>query len=262
MQSDQELSKNQIPAQDVEIVIRLPTKHSASNLLQAKAANDELPTIATPSTPLHQSRPISSRPAAVMNVAMRTGAGEQAPPLEGLAPPGETALRSPCLAGSFEETAAAKPPVVKENTVRLPKCKSLRQQGALEPTKDNKNTQDNELTGQPRGKSPQNTNVRRDKGRPETPKAMRDPMGPRVTSEVGRDFTTLTPPVAPRGDTHGISTSCFAVEDQDDKQAEGQEAASAQAVNRGHNVHMYKIPDDEDDTSFMMNKKTNLIPTI
>ncbi len=40
------------------------------------------------------------------------------------------------------------------------------------------------------------------------------------------------------------------------------EAASAQAVNRGHEVDMYEVPDPEDNTSFMMNIKTNIIPTI
>ncbi len=40
------------------------------------------------------------------------------------------------------------------------------------------------------------------------------------------------------------------------------EAASAQAVNRGHKVAMYEVPDPEDDTSFMMNMKANVIPTI
>ncbi len=54
------------------------------------------------------------------------------------------ALRSPCLAGSFEGIAsvktvdlAAKPPLGKEITVRLPKCKSpVPSQGALGPKPD------------------------------------------------------------------------------------------------------------------------------
>ncbi len=46
------------------------------------------------------------------------------------------------------------------------------------------------------------------------------------------------------------------------KAAKWLEAASAQAVNRGHKVDMYEIPDQEDDTSFMMNMKANIIPTI
>ncbi len=40
------------------------------------------------------------------------------------------------------------------------------------------------------------------------------------------------------------------------------EAASTQAVNRGHKVEMSEVPDQDDDTSFMMNMKTNLTPTI
>ncbi len=46
------------------------------------------------------------------------------------------------------------------------------------------------------------------------------------------------------------------------KAAERLEAASTQAVNRGHKVHMYEVPDLEDDASFMMNMKANLSPTI
>ncbi len=57
-------------------------------------------------------------------------------------PPGETAPRSSSLTGGYEGIATAKPPLVKEITVRLPKSKSLTQQGALEPTKDNQKTKD------------------------------------------------------------------------------------------------------------------------
>ncbi len=43
-----------------------------------------------------------------------------------------TALWSPCLTGSFEGIAMVKPPLGKEITVRLPKCKSpVLLQGAL-----------------------------------------------------------------------------------------------------------------------------------
>ncbi len=49
---------------------------------------------------------------------------------------------------------------------------------------------------------------------------------------------------------------------QDDQKAEGQEAASAQAVERGHQVTMVEVPDYEDTTSFMMNKKANLTPPL
>ncbi len=95
----------------------------------------------------------------------------------------KAALQSPSLAGSYERIALAKPPLVKEITVRLPKFKSLIHQGALDSTRD-------------------------------------------------------------------------------DQKAAGQEAASAQAVERGHQVTLAEVPDDEDVTSFMMNKKANLTPPL
>ncbi len=49
---------------------------------------------------------------------------------------------------------------------------------------------------------------------------------------------------------------------QDDQKATGQGAASAQAVERGHQVTLVEVPDDEDVTSFMMNKKANLTPPL
>ena len=63
-------------------------------------------------------------------------------------------------------------------------------------------------------------------------------------------------PVAPsRGDAFEKRTSRSTT----DKQAIGQEAASAQAVERGHQATLIEVPDNEDITSFMMNKKANLI---
>ncbi len=159
-QTDQKLSKNQ--TSDV-VVVRLPTtKRSASNLLQAKASDNKSPTIVTPI--------ITVKPDGALDKAHS-------------APFDETALRSPSLAGSYEGIALAKPPLVKEITVWLPKSKSLIHQGALDSTQDN-------------------------------------------------------------------------------QKAEGQEAASAQAVERGHQVTLTEVPDDEDVTSFMMNKKANLTPPL
>ncbi len=99
------------------------------------------------------------------------------------APFDEAALQSPSLAGRYKGIALAKPPLVKEITVWLPKFKSLIHQGALDSS-------------------------------------------------------------------------------QDDQKATGQEAASAQAVERGHQITLVEVPDDEDVTSFMMNKKANLTPPL
>ena len=49
---------------------------------------------------------------------------------------------------------------------------------------------------------------------------------------------------------------------QDDQKATGQETASTQAVERGHQVTLVEVPDDEDVMSFMMNKKANLTPSL
>ncbi len=108
-------------------------------------------------------------------------------------PPGETAPWSPSLAGSYEGIASAKPPLVKEITVRLPESKSLIHQGALETATDNRKTKD-----------------------------LIDPM-------------QETPTNRNKG---------------------------AQAGQVMPKVCMYEVPDQDDDTSFMMNMKTKAIPTI
>ncbi len=133
---NQELIKNHTGSQE-PAVVRLPAGPSTSNLLQAKA-NGKSPTIATPSiTALRQSRPPTTEFQAAVTNERPVGTGEKV--LN--APPAFTALWSPCLAGSFEGIAsvetvdlAAKPPLGKDITVRLPKCKSpVPSQEALGP---------------------------------------------------------------------------------------------------------------------------------
>ncbi len=119
LQTDQKLSKNQTAEQYATVIVKLPAKCSASNPSWVKALNDKSPTIVTPI--------ITVRP---------DGAGEQVAPSECLAPPDQAAPWSPCLAGSYEGIASAKPPLVVEITVRLPKSKSLIHQGALAKTED------------------------------------------------------------------------------------------------------------------------------
>ncbi len=188
-QSDQKLSKNHTGEQYGTTIVKLPAKRSASNPLWAKALDGKSPTIVTPIVMAeHQSRPFPLGTAAVTNVRP-DGTGEQTLSV----PPGKTAPWSSSLAGGFEGIATAKPPLVKEITIRLPKSKSLTQQGALEPTKDDQKTKD-----------------------------LIDPMQKTPTT---RNEGARTGQVTPK-------------------------------------VHMYEVPDQEDDTSFNMSKKANLIPTI
>ncbi len=186
------------------------------------------------------------------------------------APPGEMALQSPCLAGSFERIAAAKPPLVKEITIRLPKCKSPEAQGAWEPTKDAKKVKERRVDPGPR-------------------REWNDPLSTKGDGQAGK--TIHSAQVEPTAVTSGpevpvgLATIWFLQwvwrdiplgnVDEDQRvaktigcamaptnQAERMEAASTQAVNRGHKVHMYEVPDPEDDASFMMIMKANLTPTI
>ncbi len=119
-QSDQELIKNHTGSQE-PAVVRLPAGPSMSSLLQVKA-NGKSPTIATPSiTVLRQLRP-PFKPEFQAAVTNERPVGTEGVALS--ASTAFTALRSPCLAGSFEGIAsvetvdlAAKPPLGKEITV-------------------------------------------------------------------------------------------------------------------------------------------------
>ncbi len=193
------------------------------------------------------------------------------------------ALRSPCLAGSFEGIAsvetvdlAAKPPLGKEITICLPKCKSpLPSAGALGPkpvyTKKIKDEPDSSKCPRPVA------NACCDAGRLDnggTPNETRD-LTTTVTGSKepvegdllmdGEKLKAIAylavsaQPVAPLwGDSFEERTS----RSMTDLKAAGQEAASAQAVHRGHKVEMSEITDQDDDTSFMMNMKGKLTSPI
>ncbi len=148
------------------VIVRLLTKHSVSNPSWVKALNDKSPTIVTP----------------IITVRL-DGAGEQMLSI----PPGKTAPQSSSLAGGFEGIASAKPPLVMEITIRIPKSKSLIHQGASAKTK--------ELID-PMQETPTNRNE-----------------GARTRWEMPK-------------------------------------------------VCMYEIPDEEDDTSFQMNKRTKFTPPV
>ncbi len=271
LQSDQKLSKNHSGSQESVVVIKLPAERLTSNPLRAKA-NDKSPTIVIPSiTVLRQSRPSFGEFQATVTNKRPIGAGEHAPIS---APPGRTALRSPCLAGSFEGIAMAKPPLVKEITIWLPKCKSPEVQGALEPTKDTKKVEDKpESSKCPRLVA----NACHDEGQLDdggTPNETRDLTtlltGSKEPGEGSHwsngeklkaiDHSAVpAQPVTPlQGDAFEESTSHSTT----NQKAAGREAASAQAVNRGHKVEMSEVADQDDDTSFMMNMKSKLTTLI
>ncbi len=62
---------------------------------------------------------------------------------------------------------------------------------------------------------------------------------------------------------HGVTPSRNAPPiSQPTRKLQGQEAASTQAVHRGHKVEMSEVMDQDDDTSFMMNMKSKLTSPI
>ncbi len=90
----------------------------------------------------------------------------------------------------------------------------------------------------------------------ETPKTMRDPMGPEGEDQAGNSVHSVQVESAARGGPSGIRTSCLAMgpypktvphESRRDPAGyraadEWEEAASAQAVKRGHQVQIEEIP--------------------
>ncbi len=275
LQLNQELIKNHTGSQE-PVVVRLPAGPSTSNLLQVKA-NGKSPTIATPSiTVLRQSRP-PFKPQFQAAVTNGRPVGTEGGTLS--ASTAFTALRSPCLAGSFKGIAlvettniAAKPPLGKEITVRLPKCKSpIPSLGALGPKPD----YTNEIKDEPESsKCPRPVaNACRDAGRLEdggTPNETRDLSTRRTGSKVrgegdllsngeklealARSAVSAQPVASLRGDAFEKRTSRSTT----DLKAVGQEVASAQAVNRGRKVTMSEVQDQDDYSSFMMNMKSKL----
>ncbi len=105
----------------------------------------------------------------------------------------------------------------------------------------------------------------------ETPKAMRDPVGPEGEDRAGNSIHSVQVESAARGGPSGIRTSCLAMGPYPDTvppissrdpagyraAEEKEEAASAQVVKRGHQVKVEEVPDDEDDMSFRLSQETN-----
>ncbi len=105
----------------------------------------------------------------------------------------------------------------------------------------------------------------------ETLKAMRDPVGPEGEDQAGNSVHSVQVESAALGGPSGICTSCLDLGPFPDTVSptssrdpagyhaadEKEEAASAQAVKRGHQVQVEEIPDDEDNTSFQLSRKAN-----
>ncbi len=202
----------------------------ASSSLWAKASNEKMTTISSPLlTATPQSRPSPSETTAVM----------QAWP-EG----GKWALNA-----NFDKASSHDREVSAVSTLAEDAEESVRMPTNI-PSQEDRS----------QGKIPWSTGARCDAGRPETLKATRDPLGPGVTDQAGKTVHSAQVESAvparinsqDQDSTPAVHTSHSTMKGQnkDDTAAERKEAASAQAVKRGHQVIMIKVPDNEDDMSF------------
>ncbi len=222
-------------------------KHSASSSSQVKALDEESPTIVTPTlTVIHQSRPSPSEDTAVMTARLgraeqelHSNSDEVTSSIDEVPPWGSS------HAASIEANTMVPPPLVTEHYTEVLKSKSPSKAEALMKTKDI-------VTGI------------------ETQKVTRDPIGPEGDDRAGKTIHSVQVESAARGGPSGIRTFHLTTEQQESRcdpsgyraANEQEEAASAQAVKRGHQVQIKEIPDDKDDTSFRLNQKTNQIPSV
>ncbi len=105
----------------------------------------------------------------------------------------------------------------------------------------------------------------------EMPNVTRDPVGPEGEDQAGNSIHSVQVESAALGGPSGIRTSRLDLgpypvtvpptssRDSAEYRAadEKEEAASTQAVKRGHQVQIEEIPDDEDDTSFQLSRKAD-----
>ncbi len=273
---------NNLSVETDEQIVRAPpklTKRPASNSLRAKASNKKMTTISSPILmTMHQSRPpLEEFQAAVMN-AQLDGA-EQAPSvnsdeaalLVGKVPPqGSSHTASSEGVARGGETS----PGTERNT-RTSKFKS--------PSNAEASTKAFISRDQSRGLHPQKHELLTTEGRLGTPNETQDPMeaqasyeGWGVSDRAGksvlmaqvessisarisgqdqddtpRECTAGSLPVAGKdAKKTQYSAGTCARQTTEERTAEWEEAASAQAVKRGHTVTMIEVPDPDDDTAY------------
>ncbi len=218
------------------------TKHLASNSSRAKAANKKAPTIVLP---------IITAP-----IERLDGTGEQVPLTERHAPPDKAAPRLGKTTRNDTLNTVRSRPIARSNDLlqrKSPRSASQQQDNGWHQV----------------GRGPE-AGVQNDLLSPEEKGSMAgnsihlvqvEPIVSRDDSSVQTNLLRLKAPSGyPDKDAHVARTVGCAMALT--KTAEGGEAASAQAVKRGHQVQMEEIPNDEDDTSFRQSQKTNLIPPI
>ncbi len=264
-------------------VVRAPpklTKRPASNSLRAKASNKKTTTILSPIlTTTRQSRPSLGKFQAAVTNAQLDGAerapsanSDEAALLVGKVPPwgSSPAVSSEGIAIGGETSPGT------ERNARTSQSKS--------PGKTAAATKTFPSHDQSRGPHPQKHELLMTEGRLGTPNETQDPMEAQASNEgrgVGdlhagksvltaqaessvsarisgqdqddapRERTAGSPLVTGKDDKNArYSTGTCARQTAEERTAAGQEAASAQAVKRGHSVTMIEVPDPDNNTAY------------
>ncbi len=181
----------------------------------------------------------------------------------------------PSCAAGIEVNATVQPPLVMESHARRSKCKSPLGEASMK-------TEDKTMHSGPIGKSPRSATQHQDEGWDHVGAGPRkgerndsqslagadlgviNPRGSRLPKSTVSDCScnirsspviklnlllqTNTPPGDPDEDAHVARTVGCTMAPT--KTAERMEAASAQAVKRGHLVTMIEVPDEEDNTAY------------
>ncbi len=273
---------NDLSVETDDWVVRAPpklTKRPASNSSRAKASKEKTTTILSPIlTTTHQSRPLSGEFQAAVTNARSDGAerapsagSDEAALLVGKVPPWGSS-RAASLEGIAigGETSPGT-----ERNARTSKFKS--------PGKTEASTKTPTSHDQSWGLHPQKHELLMTEGRLGTPNETQDPRGARasyegwgvsdqagksilmaqVESSVSARISGQDQDDAPRERTAGsspatgkddkktrYSASTCTGQATEERTAEQEEAASTQAVKRGHTVTMIEVPNAKDDTAY------------
>ncbi len=266
---------------DAQVVRALPklTKRPASNSSQAKSSNEKMTTISSPIVmTMHQSRPPSEEfQAAVTNAqldgverAPSVNSDEVALPIDKVPPRGSSRTASLEGIAIGSETSPGT-----ERIARISQYKSPGKTAAAMKTSISRD--------QSWGLHPQKHELLTTKGRSGTLNVTRDPMEARasyegwgvdnragksvlmaqVESRISARISGQDQDDAPRERTAGslpatgkdnqktrYPASTCTSQMTGERTAERKEAASTQAVERGHQVAMIEVPDKEDNTAY------------
>ncbi len=222
-----------------------PAKRLASSSSRVKASDEESPTIVTPTITTRQSG--SSITEDTLTTIMRSGGAGQ----EFYSNPDEATSSADESAKELE----ASPSHDQSQGLRPQKHELLTTEGRLGIPNVTRNPMEAQASYEGRGVSDQ---AGKSVHSAQVESSVSACISGQDQDDAPRECTSDSPPATGMDNQktrYPVGTG--APQTTGERIAAGKEAASAQAVKRGHQVQVEEIPDDEDDTSFLLSQKTN-----